>query len=286
MTRSSRIRVVVYNCRTTGLELHRTLVSLACQDVGSARLEIVVPTRNIHALETRNARLLINALDLRHFEVLDSRGLNPAEAINNGAQGSAEHLALVPEGARLNPGFLSRLLDTMAREPKSAAAFCAHTAGNAEGLAYVRVRPFRNEMLIRRNPIGPAVVVKSQFWDALGGLRPGLWLSWWDFWLRLALMGGKIAHVPDLLASCPPERRLGLEEDGSAKALLVTHTPGAFEPDVVRWAMARLRGDSWAGPFEPGRIPGPRDVSAMWSGYAPVLLPGSAAWQNGLRRTA
>jgi len=286
MTRSSRIRVVVYNSRTAGVELHRTLVSLSCQDVGSARLEIVVPTRNLHALETRNARLLIKALDLRHFEAIDSQGLNPTEAINSAAQGATDHLALVPEGARLNPSFLSRLLDSMARTPQSAAGYCAHTAGNAEGLAYVRMRPFRSEMLVRRNPIGPAVVIKSQNWDALGGLRPGLWLAWWDFWLRMALLGGKIAHVPDLLAACPVERRLGLEEEGSAKALLVTHTPGAFEPDVVRWAMARLRGDSWAGPFEPGRIPGPRDVSAMWSGYSPVILPGSAGWQGGLRHTA
>ena len=50
--------------------------------------------------------------------------------------------------------------------------------------------------------------------------------------------------------------------------------------------MAHLRGDSWAGPFERGRIPGPRDVLGMWAGFSPAIAPGSEAWGSHLRRTA
>ncbi len=285
MTISTRIRVVVYN-RSPRAELHRTLVSLACQDIGAARLDICLASARATTLRDQGTKRLLDALALSRIEAADSSGLSMAQAVNSAASGNAGHLAFVPAGTRLHPQFLSRLLGALDRTPEASAAYSGHTAGNAEGLAFVRTRPFRQEMLTRRNPVGPAALITGAAWQKLGGLRPGLWHFWWDLWLRLALGGSSIVQVPELLASCPPVQRLGKAEDGAAKALLVTHTPGAFEPDVCRWAMAHLRGDSWAGPFERGRIPGPRDVLGMWAGFSPAIAPGSEAWGSHLRRTA
>ena len=285
MSRPERVRVVVYAPRSAGPALHRTLISLARQDLDPARLEIAFPTSKSVALDDPKDQLLVNALDLKRVEVVDDSGLTASQAINLAAQGSADHIAFVPEGARLHPEFLTRLLGALP-DSQLAAAFCGHTAGNAEGIAYVRSPAYQQEMLTRRNPIGPAVLIKAQSWNSLHGLRADLRLHWWDLWLRLVMAGGQINQVPDLLASCPSGHRWGPKDDGTAKAMLVVQTPGAFAPDVCRWALAHLRGDSWATSFTRGRIPTPRDVAELWSGFNPALRTGAPGWERPLSHSA
>lgn len=285
MTANATIRVLT-PCRSTGAELLRTLVSLSTQDVGTARQEIVLLSRDAQSHAGAEARLLHKALGFRSVEVVDAAELARAQALNLAAAGGrAATLALVPEGARLHKRFLSRCLEAMERNAAEA-AFSAHTAGYADLLPAIRRRPFRPEQLARRNAVGPAALVRRAAWERLGGLRPGVRLAQWDFWLRLLMSGGGIAEVPELLATCPPAQRLPDRQDGQAKAMLVVCTPGAFEPDVCRWAMALLRGEPWAAPFEPGVIPGPRDVAAMAAGFAGPLRPGLAGWAPGDRRSA
>lgn len=285
MTANAAIRVLT-PCRSPGAELLRTLVSLSAQDIGTARQEIVLLSRSPESHDCAEARLLNQALGFRSVEVLDAAALSRSQALNLAASGGrAGTLALVPEGARLHKRFLSRCLDAMERNA-AVAAFSAHTAGYADMRAAVRRRPFRPERLARENAVGPAALIRRAAWERLGGLRPGLRLAQWDLWLRLLMSGGAIAEVPELLAACPPLEALPATQDGQAKAMLVVCTPGAFEPDVCRWAMALLRGDPWAAAFEPGRIPGPRDVAAMAAGFGDSLRPDHAAWQQRRRRSA
>jgi hypothetical protein len=280
MSSTNRIRVLVRS-RGTGADIFRTLVSLACQDIGPKRLEIALIATDPGLHSGQEARLLHSALDFHAVQVLDARGLSLAQALNlAAADGDAEHLALVPEGARLHPHFLSRSLATMQGRKSPQAVFCEHTAGNADLNPFSRRAAFRPEQLTRRNSVGPVALIQRTAWDILGGPRPAMAYSLWDFWLRLVLAGGRLAQVPGLMASCPPLRRLSPEEDGRAKALLVVHTPGAFEPDVCRWALARLRGETWAGPFELGVIPSPRDVAALFAGLDMPLRPGSFDWDQ------
>lgn len=280
MDATSRIRVLVCS-RGTGTDIFRTLVSLACQDIGPKRLEIVLAATDPDLHTGREARLLHSALDFAVVEVLDARGLSPAQALNQAAtDGDAEHLALVPEGARLHPQFLSRCLSALRDRKRPQAAFCAHTAGSADQKPFSRRPPFQPEQLIRRNAVGPVALIQRTAWDILGGLRPALEYSQWDFWLRLVLAGGRLTQVSGLLASCPALHRLSPLHDGRAKALLVVHTFGAFEPDVCRWALALLRGDPWAAPFEPGVIPSPRDVRALFAGLGMPLRPGGFSWDQ------
>lgn len=280
MSATNRIRVLVRSCRT-GTDIFRTLVSLACQDIGPKGLEIVLAATDPDLHTCREARLLHSALDFSAVQVLDARGLTPAQALNlAAAEGDAGHLALVPEGARLHPQFLSRALSALRSGKSAQAVFCEHTAGSADSKPFSRCPAFRSEQLVRRNAVGPVALVQRTAWDILGGLHPTLEYSAWDFWLRLALAGGRLAQVPGLLATCPPLRRLSPEQDGRAKALLVVHTPGAFAPDVCRWALALLRGDPWAAPFEPGVIPSPRDVNALFAGLGLPLRPGHSGWDH------
>lgn len=280
MGATNRIRVLVRS-RGTGTDIFRTLVSLACQDIGPKRLEIVLAATAPGLHSGHEARLLHSALDFHAVQVLDARGLNPAQALNlAAADGAAEHLALIPEGTRLHPQFMSRCLAAMRGRKSPQAVFCEHTAGSADIKPFSRRPAFRPEQLIRRNAVGPVALIQRTAWDILGGLHPALDYSLWDFWLRLVLAGGRLAQVPGLMASCPALRRLPSEQDGRAKALLVVHTPGAFEPDVCRWALALLRGDPWAAPFEPGVIPSPRDVAALFAGTDMPLRPGGFGWDQ------
>lgn len=280
MSATNRIRVLVRS-RGTGTDIFRTLVSLACQDIGPKRLEIVLAATDPDLHTGPESRLLHSALDFAAVEVLDARGLTPAQALNLAAtDGDAEHLALIPEGTRLHPQFMSRCLSALRDRKSPQAVFCEHTAGSADSKPFSRRPVFRPEQLIRRNAVGPVALIQRTAWDILGGLHPTLDYSLWDFWLRLVLASGQLEQASGLLASCPPLRRLSPMQDGRAKAMLVVHTPGAFEPDVCRWALALLRGDPWAASFEPGVIPSPRDVAALFAGLDLPLRPGSFGWDQ------
>jgi len=279
MNAITRIRVLIH-CRGAGTDIFKTLVSLSCQSVGPDRLSVVLASTAPAEHASKQARLLHSALGFHSLSVLDARRLHPVMALNVTAlEGDEQFLALVPEGARLGQRFMARCLEALA-DAKVMAAYPSHTAGTPDGVPLTRVSPFRANQLVRLNPVGPAALVRRQTWENLGGLRPGMQHVLWDFWLRLALSGGGIVRVPELLAVCRPLQNLPPAQDGQAKALLVVGSPGAFEPDVCRWALALLRGDPWAAPFEPGQIPSPRDVRAMFAGLPPSLRPRSPGWSE------
>jgi len=285
MNTTTRVRVLIH-CRSAGTDLFRTLVSLACQTVGPQRLNVVLASTTPQTHRTAEARLLQNSLGFKDLTVLDASGMHPSMALNIAAlEGREEVLALAPEGARLSPRFVQSCLKAL--DAKNAqAAYPLHTAGSPDATPLVRLRPFSTEQLTRCNPVGPAALIRRQAWENLGGLRPGLQLSQWELWLRLALSGGGLVRVPELLAFCRPLHKLSPWQDGQAKALLVTTLPGAFEPDVCRWAMAHLRGDAWAQPFTTGLIPAPRDVQAMFAGLPVLQRTRPLSWNGGTILTA
>lgn len=285
MQTSTRIRVLIHS-RGAGADLLRTLVSLGGQSIGPKRLNIILASTTPAEHATREFALLHSALGFNSLEILDASRLHPMKALNAAAlDGHEEWLALVPEGTRLSPKFMERCLHAGAATMVQA-VYPAHTAGTPQTTPLVRVRAFSPEQLVRSNPVGPVALVRRQGWELMGGLRPGVQLALWDFWLRLAVAGGTIVRVPELLASCCPLPDLPRWQDGQAKALLVVATPGVFEADVCRWAMALLRGDHWAEAFEPGCIPSARDVRAMFAGFSAPLRPAHAAWGAGSARTA
>lgn len=253
MTADPRIRVLIHR---TPADPHpsATLQSLTEQDLRFA--------------ESRGA----GGTGAEPFETCIASGANPAQALNRAARDARTgYLAVAPAGARLSPRFLSACLEALETQPSAQAVFTGHTAGDATGLPFALHPMFRSVDLLRRNPVGPAFVVRRAAWEALGGLRPQLRLCLWDFWLRLVLHcadPGCIRHLPDLLANCPAPPRLPPREEARAKALLVAHTPGAFEPDVCRWALALLRGETWAWLVQrlgQGRIPSAREVRDLWA---------------------
>jgi len=285
MNTNTRIRVLIH-CHSAGVDLFRTLVSLACQTVGPQRLDIVLASTAPQDHLTSEARLLHGSFGFKSMEVQDATGRHPAMALNIAALGGQEEiLALVPLGARLSPRFVANSLQALDTK-QAQAAYPMHSAGTPDATPLVRIRPFNTEQLARFNPVGPAALVRREAWKRLGGLRSSVQLTMWDFWLRMALSGGGIARVPELLAFCRPLHKLPPWQDGQAKALLVAAIPGAFEPDVCRWALAHLRGDAWAQPFAPGVIPAPRDVQAMFAGLPPPHTLRPMSWNGVGIRTA
>lgn len=265
MTANERIRLLIHHRLSARAALMRTLASLAAQDIGPGRIDVVLASAVPHAPSAQDSEFLCNALGLNSIRVLNATGMTPGMAMNAAARDADQGvLALVPEGALLSPKFLGSCLAALEQD-HAQAAYAAHTAGSPCGSPLVRLRPFHPEQLSRTNPVGPAALVRREAWERLGGLRSGLRLAQWDFWLRLVLSGSGIAHVQRLQAFCPPTRRMPADLDGHSKALLVAETPGAFGPDVCRWALALLRGDPWASPFRPGIIPTSSEVRAMFT---------------------
>ena len=203
-------------------------------------------------------------------------------------EAGGDFLALAPVGSRLPEGLLERGLGVLASSPWTQAVYPAHTAGHASMRPLLAQGAFRPASLLRRNAVGPVSVLRRSAWEELGGLRTGLAIpmALWDFWLRLALAHPApdcILRLPGQLVRCPAQISAQTHgdgrADGKAKALLVVHTPGAFEGDVCRWAMALLRGDSWARPHAPGLIPTAAEVRRMWES-------GRRASHMGLRQSA
>ncbi len=268
---SDRIRVLIHS-RNAGVDILRTLASLSGQSVGSRRLNIVIATPNPMAFETREAELLHAALDFGSVRTLDAGDMPPARAFNLAALcGDEQWLLPVRVGTRLAPRFIARCLER-AEAMGAQAVHSAHTAGSPGCTPLTRIRPFTPERLSRCNPVGPAALVRREAWADLGGLRPGLRLYAWDFWLRLTMSGRVMVRAPELLAHARPRPNLPERQEGQAKALLVVATPGAFEPDVCRWALALLRGATWARPFANGFIPTGRDVRDMFAGLDTTLV--------------
>lgn len=268
MNANDRIRLLIHCRSATNAALMRTLASLAVQDIGPSRIDVVLASAVPRSLAEHDAVSLRNRIEFHSIHTIDTTGMTPGMALNAAADNAEQDtLALVPEGARLSPKFLHDGLAAM-EQHHAQAAYAVHTAGSPCGSPLIRLRPFRPEHLFRTNPVGPAALVRREAWERLGGLRPRLRLALWDFWLRLILSGGSIAHVQKLQAFCPSAHKLSPGIDGRSKALLVAETPGAFEPDVCRWALALLRGDPWATPFRPGTIPTPGEVRAMFTEMA------------------
>lgn len=272
MNTSTRIRVLIH-CREAGIETIRTLVSLSGQSVGSRRLNITLASTEPESHSEGEARRLYAALDFNSLEVMDARGLSPAQALNLAAEGLEDHILLLDNGTRLSPYYIARCLEALDRR-KADAATSAHTGPGADRNPLERLKPFSPDRLVRMNPLGPAALIRREAWEELDGLRTSLALFRWDFWLRLAMAGGVIAYLSDILASAPATAPMPPARDGHAKAMLVVSSPGAFEPAVCRWALAHLRGEAWATSFESGRIPGQRDVDGL---FARQPMPGATA---------
>ncbi|MDP2848661.1 MAG: hypothetical protein Q8O35_10795 [Humidesulfovibrio sp.] len=285
MDTNTRIRVIIH-CRGAGADLFRTLISLACQTVGSQCLHVVLASTAPQDHLSGEAKLLHDSLGFKSLDVQDARGAHHTKALNTAVLGGQEDIiALVPEGARLSPRFVSSCLPAL-EQKQAQAAFPTHTAGSPDKTPFARLLPFSSEQLTRFNPVGPVTLVRRKAWEEMGGLRPDVQLAMWDFWLRLALAGGVITRVPELLAFCPPLHKLPPWQDGQAKALLVIASHGAFEASVCRWALALLRGEAWASPFATGLIPNPREVQSMFAGLPAAPPPGPWNWNGTDIRTA
>lgn len=186
-------------------------------------------------------------------------------------QADAEFLAIAPSDARLSGRLLDRASKALDQAPKTQAVYPAHGDGNSALRRVLAQGAFHPASLTRRNAVGPVAIVRRSAWLELGGLHSGfsIPMALWDFWLRLVMAHpapGTISRLPELLALAPAQFAGSTRgrSDGKGKAMLVVHTPGVFEGDVCRWALALLRGESWARPCAPGIIPTAAEVRRMW----------------------
>lgn len=147
---------------------------------------------------------------------------------------------------------------------------------------YASLPDFNTDMLRRTNILGPAVLVRKKIWEAVQ-FRPNAIYEEWDLWIQAALLEFRFTHISECLVS-GAARSPGFREraeDGRGKALLVINNHAFFHMHTVRWAMAYLRGDQWAGPWAFRRVPSSLEVTQMMHDHCVQKMGGS-----GLRERA
>ena len=182
----------------------------------------------------------------------------PANAAARRAEGEA--LLFLDSRHRLLPGHLETCLAAL--EQGADAVYPDRVLMDGNLLRYRRQPDFHPEQLRVGNPLGRAALLRREVWEENGGLAGRTRFGHWEMWLRAVQRGRTLARVPRPLR-CTAAPSPQAPEDGRHEALLVIRNSAFFADEVVRWALALLRGEAWALPAGPGRAPNERQTRLM-----------------------
>jgi len=221
-------------------------------------------------------------------EIHDGNPILTHQLVKNayGAEAHNECLALtkgsrficLKEDNRLAPDFLRTIERHLLQNEHADIIYSDHlnmTLPNARCKAgYKSLADFSPELLRTTNTLGPSTLVRKEVWDTAAFRKNAIYEKW-DFWIQATLHDFHFQHVPACLVSqekSPPSFR-ERAEDGRGKAMLVINNHSFFHMHTLRWAMAHLRGDGWAGPWAFERIPNALEVTQMMHDHTRQRLP-------------
>lgn len=255
--------------------LPRLMQSVARQSTGLERVEIVVAGNGTHPAAAPSVWRAITGIEA--VTLLDA-GVHagPAPARNTAvAAARGDLLLFLRPDYRLDPKYLTTALPLFAENPDLDVLYpdyirLAPKRASAGRPGMVQLPDFDEHLLQTRNFLGPAVMVRRAAWDRTQGFRENTVYRDWDLWVQLAAAGSAFFHVDYPLASCEHAKITFREraEDGRCKAMIVINNPSFFPAQTTRWALAYLRGESWAQAFGFMAIPGPMEVTRMFQEHA------------------
>lgn len=260
------VSVVVTTSEDT-TRLPRSLWSLSAQTLARKDMEVLFVSDGSSAMR-RLGEMWSAILHPTRFRSLAPRGLSgTAELRNHGldhAQG--EFVLVLGQDTRLEPDYLESALAAMHTHGADAVFTDIMTPA---GL--VLLPDFNRQALQKKNIVGPMALMRSNVVQHGCRYRTNTAYLDWDFWIQAAADGYFLHHLPQALSitDLPADgisARLR-EVDGRSKAMLVINNAGFFEQDVVRWALALLRGELWVQAHEPGLLPDRSDVRSFLQRY-------------------
>lgn len=263
--------------------LPRLFASLAGQTFGLGRVELVVVDDGSTDGSVPVARALGATLGLARLRVLPLRHQgHPGPVRNAGLRVAAgRYLLCLDPDDELAPGFLARTVTALEADPGVALAYTDYVESGPGGSRDVALPEFDPGLLRIQNPLTLATLMRREVFAASRGFSAATAYEDWDFWVQAAAAGFAGVRVPAPLF-CYNHHRANFSwrarlADGRAKAQIVADNKYFFDPEVLAWARALLRGEAWAVPFKRGLIPRARDVAALRAIAADVARARRAA---------
>ncbi|HBR07118.1 MAG TPA: hypothetical protein DD766_09115 [Desulfovibrio sp.] len=240
---------------------HSLLRSLVRQTASLADVQVVAVRSSEGAPFPAGLLRWSAILPCREFLLLDTPAEGSTGLANAGAaRAEGRHLLFLMPGHRLLPNYLETCLTAL--ENGADAAYSDRMLSDGRVLRRHNLPDFNPRVLQTGNPLGRAVLLKRALFEACGGLGPRTRFGFWELWIRAAQNGFTLARTrqPLLVASTPGQTP---DVSGRHEALVVVRNHAFFPDLVLRWALALLRGESWALPMGPGRTPNERQVRLL-----------------------
>lgn len=221
------------------------LGSLLAQRMNPRRLEVVFVDDASSDGSLELAHELLPAMPFGWHTILAlPRTGRPGPVRNAGfavARGQAL-LALDPDDELL-PDYLPRCLAALAAGTD--VAYTDYVVEQPEGGGEVRLGEYHKLLLANQNIICTSALFSRRLWDKGARYRSDTAYEDWDFWIQLALLRARFAHVAEPLyryrmhgANFSFRAR---QDDAQSKARIVLDNPGFFPSWTRAWAEAVLR---------------------------------------------
>lgn len=250
--------------------LPRLLQSVSLQSTGLDGIEIVVTGSGGHSPSAPTIWKAITGIEDISLVEVDNDTV-PAAARNKAVDASrGELLLFLRPDYRLDPKFLTTAYSVIEDYPETDIMYAdyirlAPKNDRSVRPGMIQLPDFDDTLLQTRNFLGPAVLMRREAFERTAGFRDNTFYRDWDLWIQAAITGSAFYHVSYPLASCEHAKVSFREraEDGRCKAMIVINNQSFFHVHTVRWALAYLRGESWAQAFNFMVIPSAMDVTKM-----------------------
>lgn len=250
--------------------LPRLLQSVALQSTGLDRTEIIVVGNGGHSPSAEKVWSAITGIDaITLLSVNDQVTVSSArnKAIENS---DGDFLLFLRPDYRLDPKYLTTAFSVFEDYPDADGMYTDYIrlATKKERNVkpgMIQLPDFDETLLQSRNILGPAVLMRKEAYDRTEGFKDNTLYRDWDLWVQAANTGSTFYHVDYPLASCETAKVSFREraEDGRYKAMIVINNQSFFHVHTVKWALAYLRGDSWAQAYNFMVIPTAMEVTRM-----------------------
>lgn len=256
---------VVIPCHDYGRFLPACLLSLRDQELGCGRLEVLFVDDASTDGSLELARELLPGLGFHSWRAFAvPRAGRPGPVRNAGlALATGRYLLTLDPDDALKPGYLSRCVAAL--EAGADLAYTDFVLAREGGLREVRLGSFRLLLLANQNILSPTALFRREFWDQGARFRSATAYEDWDFWIQLALLGARFAHVREPLyyyrVHGANYSGAAQREDAAAKARLVLDNQAFFPTWTRAWARSVAQGRADTMPR--GVIPVLREHAAL-----------------------
>ncbi|OIO00723.1 MAG: hypothetical protein AUJ49_09415 [Desulfovibrionaceae bacterium CG1_02_65_16] len=215
------------------------------------------------------ARRLVPKMDLAAWRVFGvPRAGRPGPVRNAGlAQARGRFLLTLDPDDELLPDFLPQTVRALEAGADVAypdylreeAGHSGPESATAHPVCAVPLRDYHKLLLANQNILPPTALFRRDLWERGARFRHATLYEDWDFWIQLALLGARFAHVTEPLylhrAHAGSFSAMAHADDDRSKARLVVDNPVFFPSWTRTWARGVLCGASASGSMGRGVIP-------------------------------